>query len=125
MLRQAAADFMTGPSDNEVEMSGLQRLQAWYAGHCNGDWEHDCGVKIESIDDPGWCVRVGLRGTPLYDRSFAELERLHAGNEWVHCRVRNGCFEGYGGPLMLDEIVTIFFAWADARVEVPAASLEA
>jgi hypothetical protein len=106
-------------------MSGLQRLQAWYAGYCNGDWEHDCGVKIETIDDPGWCVRVGLRGTPLQSRSFDELERLRAGSQWVHCRVRNGCFEGYGGPLMLEEIVSIFFAWAETRAEVSASTLEA
>jgi len=113
---------MTVPA--EVQMSGLQRLQAWYAGHCDGAWEHDCGVKIETIDDPGWCVRVSLRGTPLQARGFHELERLHAGNEWVHCRVRNTCFEGYGGPMMLDEIVKIFFDWAETRTELPASTLE-
>jgi hypothetical protein len=106
-------------------MSGLQRLQAWYAEQCNGSWEHECGVKIESIDDPGWRVRVGLRGTPLHAHDFTELERLHAGEEWVHCRVRNGCFEGYGGPQMLEEIVKIFLAWADTHAELPTANAEA
>ena len=116
---------MTRAIEGEVDKSSLQRLQAWYAGQCNGAWEHDCGVKIETIDDPGWCVRVGLRGTPLHARDFQELERLHAGAEWVHCRVRNGCFEGYGGPMMLDEIVAIFFSWADSSTERPASSLQA
>jgi hypothetical protein len=28
-------------------------LQEWYAGRCNGDWEHSFGVSTDSLDNPG------------------------------------------------------------------------
>jgi len=37
---------------------GLTELQAWYVVQCDGDWEHTYGVKIETLDNPGWMLRV-------------------------------------------------------------------
>jgi hypothetical protein len=28
--------------------SPLNRLSLWYAARCDGDWEHDSGVKIDT-----------------------------------------------------------------------------
>jgi hypothetical protein len=32
----------------------LTWLQAWYAEQCDGDWEHQFGVSVETLDNPGW-----------------------------------------------------------------------
>ncbi|GHB54781.1 hypothetical protein GCM10010331_48120 [Streptomyces xanthochromogenes] len=32
----------------------LDRLQSWYSAQCNGDWEHEWGIKIDTLDNPGW-----------------------------------------------------------------------
>ena len=32
----------------------LSALENWYAGQCNGVWEHGCGVRIDTLDNPGW-----------------------------------------------------------------------
>lgn len=38
-------------------------LERWYASQCNGEWEHSYGVWIDSLDNPGWQVRISLRET--------------------------------------------------------------
>ena len=34
-------------------------------------------------------------------------------NDWIYCSVKNGLFEGFGGPFNLSELVNAFRAWAD------------
>jgi hypothetical protein len=46
-------------------MSHLKALQEWYAAMSDGDWEHELGISIETIDNPGWVVSIDLEGTPL------------------------------------------------------------
>lgn len=43
-------------------MSQLKRLMEWYSSNCNGDWEHSGGVKIETLDNPGWSITVDFDG---------------------------------------------------------------
>jgi hypothetical protein len=43
----------------------LKWLQAWYSSQCNGDWEHGNGIRIASIDNPGWHVAINLNETEL------------------------------------------------------------
>jgi len=42
------------PRDATEDMQNLlQFLQEWYLEQCNGDWEHEFGIKIETLDNPG------------------------------------------------------------------------
>ena len=99
-------------SRNEHTLNTLQKLQQWYQSHCNGGWEQGYGVKIDILAKPGWCVTIELAHTELEGRPFAELKRVEHETEWIHCRVRDGKFEGHGGPFMLEEILRVFLAWA-------------
>lgn len=47
------------------ETTLLNWLQNWYKTNCNGDWEHTYGIKIETLDNPGWSVVVDLKETNL------------------------------------------------------------
>jgi hypothetical protein len=47
----------------QVERGALERLQRWYLGECNGDWEHSYGVRIDTLDNPGWIVTIDLHET--------------------------------------------------------------
>ncbi len=38
----------------------LAWLQDWYRSRCDGTWEHSYGVKIDTLDNPGWLVTVDL-----------------------------------------------------------------
>jgi hypothetical protein len=96
-------------------MNTLQELQQWYRSHCDGDWEHGYGVKIGTLDNPGWSVTIDLTDTDLADRPFTDVQRLEHESDWIHCRVTGGKFEGRGGPFMLEEILRVFLLWATAR----------
>jgi hypothetical protein len=39
----------------------------WYTKQCNGDWEHSYGIRIDTIDNPGWSLTLG-RGVESADR---------------------------------------------------------
>lgn len=43
----------------------LKGLQDWYCSQCNGDWEHGYGVSIETLDNPGWSLKIELK-KPVY-----------------------------------------------------------
>ncbi|MEJ7813409.1 MAG: Imm53 family immunity protein [Gemmatimonadaceae bacterium] len=90
----------------------LARLQAWYLAHCDGGWEHDAGIRISTLDNPGWRVSIPLDGTYLEGRAFVPVGDLAPERRWMRCRVEGGRFEGAGGPVMLEEILRTFREWA-------------
>lgn len=94
----------------------LKDLQAWYLAQCDGRWEHSYGIKMETIDNPGWSFKVDLAATPLFDRAFDEMHFDGPNeNDWYVCRIRNHIFEGICGPNRLSEVVAAFLNWAAVR----------
>jgi hypothetical protein len=99
------------------ESSNFAALAAWYADQCDGEWEHRYGVSIQSIDNPGWWVKVDLTGTPLAARAFEAVSDGVAldgvpGSRWLRCYVEDGVWNGAGDTTRLDEIVGYFVAWS-------------
>ena len=90
----------------------LEELQDWYLAQCNGEWEHGYGVSIETLDNPGWSLRIELTGTALQDKPFSPIEDTEPESSWVHCKVQNRIFEAHCGPLMLSTVVSYFLNWA-------------
>jgi hypothetical protein len=52
----------------------LRRFSDWYRSQCNDTWEHQYGIRIDSLDNPGWSVTISLTGTPLESRVFTARE---------------------------------------------------
>ncbi len=48
-------------------------LLKWYCKHCNGDWEHGTGIHIDTLDNPGWSIKINLEDTELEDKIFKKL----------------------------------------------------
>lgn len=107
----------------------LSRLNAWFIDHCDDDWEHGQGIELESLDDPGWWLRVALLGTELEEAPF---ERISVGEEeghrpfgvplseqrpWYRCEVRDGLFEAMRDPTNLRTILRIFLEFAARHAE--------
>ena len=90
----------------------LDELQRWYEAQCDGDWEHEYGVRIETLDNPGWSVEIDLAETDLEPRPFAELRDMAPERTWMVCRVSEGKFRGAGGAPMLGAILRVFLDWA-------------
>jgi hypothetical protein len=49
-------------------------LSDWDGSHCDGDWEHIFGIKIYTLDNPGWSIKISVQETELQDKAFKEVD---------------------------------------------------
>ncbi len=94
-----------------MKSSYLESLSAWFAEQCDGDWEHTEGIRIETIDNPGWWLEVSLHGTELEGKKLKEVVISRSEQDWLRCHVDKTKFHGFGGPQNLRELVEIFLNW--------------
>lgn len=45
----------------------------WYLSNCDGDWEHVYGVKLETLDNPGWILTIDLAETDLDGKTLSDI----------------------------------------------------
>lgn len=104
--------------ERTTDLDELDWLMSWYAAQCDGSWEHGSGVKIETLDNPGWYLRIDLADTPLMDREFIPIAHdLESEVSWWSCKVENGQFVAACGARDLKSVVAVFRDWA-VRTEV-------
>lgn len=87
-------------------------IQDWYYQYCNGDWEHNEHFSIRNIDNPGWRVSINLEDTHCEGEKFESIDVEKDTNDWYQCFLRDGKFEGAGGPSNLVDILERFRDWA-------------
>jgi hypothetical protein len=92
-------------------MNILADIQQWYIDQCNGDWEHQFGIVIETLDNPGWSMTVDLIDTTLLHKPFTEVAVERDGQDWMFCKVESNQFKGSCGPKNLTEMLTLFHDW--------------
>jgi hypothetical protein len=102
----------------------LSRLQRWYSSQCNGEWEHQSGISIDTLDNPGWIVKINLSGTGLDDKPFVPMrhgvhddQRVDDDLDWYSRSVTQKTFEGAGDPFKLAFILQTFLDWAESFPE--------
>ncbi len=93
-------------------MSVLTELQEWYESQCDEDWEHQFGVEIGTLDNPGWNILINLAETELEGKPFQEISNLESEREWIRCWIEDNKFRGAGSPQKLEEILRMFLDWA-------------
>ena len=89
----------------------LDALQQWYVDQCDGDWEHEFGIKLATLDNPGWSLSIDLIGTSVENRTFKEISDLASESDWIHCKVEGQRFEGRCGPANLKRLIAVFLDW--------------
>ncbi len=92
----------------------LLRLQRWYADQCDGEWEHQEGIEIGTLDNPGWSVKISLDRTGLEARAFDRLRIDRAEDDWLQAWIEAGKWNAACGPLNLTEALEAFLTWASA-----------
>jgi immunity protein 53 of polymorphic toxin system len=105
-------------------MNSIQWLQQWYHAQCNDTWEHQHGITIQSLDNPGWLVKIDLAGTPLQSLNMREVGKeshvnhkgIEGQHDWLHCTVKDGFFVGAGGPFSLLSICNVFRNWVEKKI---------
>jgi hypothetical protein len=94
-------------------------LMQWYSAQCNGEWEHAYGVVIETLDNPGWLLKIDLSYTDLAGMPFQTVAfnmQTPDGDpaaSWHHCKVEGGLFQASCGAHDLITILSVFRAWAE------------
>ena len=113
-------------------MNTVIEIQKWFQKQCNGEWEHSQGIKIKTCDNPGWWVKINIKGTTLANKPF-EMVSCNVPQEfinqalglvkapftcaepssenWLMCYVKDNEFNGAGESNKLEEILTIFLNW--------------
>lgn len=96
-------------------MDLLHWLERWYQEQCDDEWEHSCGVTIETLDNPGWLVQADLQSLEpkaLADRVLAvvgeppsDKNGNNGGIIWMTCDIKSGKFVGAGDPTQLRTIL--------------------
>ena len=95
-------------------MNEINWIIEWFKSYCDGDWEHSNGMTIETMDNPGWCVKIWLDGTELADVAFKDIKVNNGKRDWMRCSVKNYIFEGFGDPDKLLDILQVFKNWAES-----------
>jgi hypothetical protein len=91
-------------------------LYQWYESHCDDLWEHAYGIKIETLDNPGWSVEIDLRGTRMETVAFSLVEHnIEDDVDWWYCQVEDKVFKGGGGIRSLEPMLDVFKNWVSAH----------
>jgi hypothetical protein len=93
----------------------LQWIERWYESQCNGDWEHTYGIKISTLDNPGWRIKISLEETEIKDKCFSTIDIERTEEDWIYCKVEELIFKGYGGSKNLEELLKTFKEWVETN----------
>jgi hypothetical protein len=86
----------------------LHWLERFYVSECDGDWEHQYGVKIETLDNPGWMVKVDVFETELHDLHIEYAQEERSASDWLGIELVKQRFRGVGDPYKLTTILERF-----------------
>lgn len=98
-------------------MNAFEKIIFWYISNCDDDWEHQYGIKINTIDNPGWEVTIDLACTDMQD---LEVEyKLHEENpeSWYGHSVKNKVFKAAGDPAKLEKLLEIFVEYVENNIQ--------
>lgn len=69
-------------------MSGIiQWLQDWTKSQIDGDWEHELGISISMLDNPGWILSADVSNYGVFLKETKPLGRDND-VDWIDFEVR-------------------------------------
>ena len=86
----------------------LEWLEKWYKSQCNNEWEHNFGIKIETIDNPGWTLSIDLEDTEhnlnmVNWSQFGDFDK-----RWVGFKIEKNVYYASSDPENLNTLIYIF-----------------
>jgi len=90
-------------------------LQAWYVSQCDGDWEHQNGISISTLDNPGWEVTIDLFELDLATADYERHETHRSEDDWCVTWTEEHAFHASCGPTNLGEALHAFRVWVADR----------
>ncbi len=113
------------PDDNLPHATTLHRIQKWYESCCDGEWEHEFGVRISTLDNPGWAVEINVEGTRAASAAFGRIEFGETDDNytnegdtigpWYVCWRDESAWHAACDPTSLETVLTHFLDWAEKQ----------
>lgn len=100
-------------------METLKWIQKWFLDQCDGDWENGYGIQIETLDNPGWSVKINVENASAKEKHFECINIERTETDWIYCKTDYSqelvgfYFVAYGGPENLEEILSVFKVWVE------------
>ena len=93
-------------------METTKIITDWLLINSDGDWEHENGIRISTLDNPGWSVEISLINTFLENRTFNYSQKTNT-LDWIEIDIKNNLFIGSGSVdnlvLIIDKFYFDFF----------------
>jgi hypothetical protein len=90
-------------------LNALQRLSVWYTEQCNGVWEHEYGINIDTLDNPGWTVTIDLSYVDCHAIAKEGWKyKREIEDTWVHAKIEGSKFKAACDPMSLNEVIELF-----------------
>ena len=65
----------------------IQWLQDWTKSQIDGDWEHELGISISMLDNPGWILRADVSNSGDFLKETKPLGRDND-VDWIDFEIR-------------------------------------
>ncbi|WP_000806817.1 Imm53 family immunity protein [Leptospira interrogans] len=94
-------------------------LIEWRESQCDGDWEHENGIAINTNGDRGWQVRIEANFTELDRVEVAHTLNQKGEDDWYSFSLKDGKFLAEGDskklPIILEKFKEIWTTNAEPR----------
>ncbi|MFH9548726.1 Imm53 family immunity protein [Streptomyces sp. NPDC051445] len=100
------------------ENQGLHFIQSWYESNCDGDWEHEFGIRMATTDNPGWHIEIDVSETNLEGVLVERVRRETSNGGWVIAWSDGKVFQAACSPLLLGEVDEFFRQVAEGSAAV-------
>lgn len=92
-----------------MENTSLAKLASWYSSNCDGEWEHEFGIIIETLDNPGWSIKIDFAGTNHHADDVPWSLNEHSDLDWFGFKIEDGTYSASGDPSKLEFLIYQFF----------------
>ena len=94
-------------------MPTLARLMNWYRSQCDGVWQYRYGIRIHTLDNPGWSLYVDLHETCLAGRTISTYLIEKTEDNWYFFSAKDNLFDAAGWPCNLSILIDNFSSFVE------------
>ncbi|WP_315814785.1 immunity 53 family protein [Paraflavitalea speifideaquila] len=91
-----------------MEKGILTWLQEWYESHCDSEREHEYGITINTIDNPGWYITIDLAFTKLESIELEGGTVENGEDDWYFYKINNKQYKASGDCSKLEFLLLKF-----------------
>jgi hypothetical protein len=103
-----------------MEDNVLVWLQKWYLSECDGDWEHENTINIESLANPGWLIKIHLNNTLIEKVEIETIKIDNGEGDWFFYEIKDAVFRAAGDPGKLEFLLLKFKEIVEAANNITA-----